>query len=401
MVIQLESRSKLKWLFPFLIFFVCENHVLAGGIHFEKDSFSILLRKAVAEKKMIFIDCSTSWCPQCRRMEKNVFPNDTVADFYNSHFVCAYYDAEKGEGMALAKRYEVGCYPTYLFIDENGNLLHRASGEYPVKEFIAIGNEALSPKTQFATIDKKCKTGKATPSEILLDLQVRKATYMAYDTLLDVYMKAQPDSCLSNRENWNLLHTYNPQPWNHMFRYLLSHQQEFSDKFTEDSIRFLINKVYALAMATSLNYLYGVPDTVEYRKLRTDAINLHLSYLESLVCWNDMDYYIIAENQNAFAKTACYCVRNYNNGSGSDVTWKFYEHVTDTAYLDTAISWAARAVSLKPDYFTTKNYAALLYKRGRKQEAKLQATRAISFEDKLLYEDPEQKELLRKIRAMK
>lgn len=394
-------------LLSFLIFLIYHQPISATGIRFEKDSFAVLLQKAGKEKKMIFIDCVTSWCPPCRRMEKNVFPNDTVGDFYNSHFICATFDMEKGEGKTLANRYDVGCYPTYLFLDEKGNLVHRHSGEWSVAEFIALGHAALSPELQFATIERHCASGKATPGEMLHYLKLRKATYLSIDTALEAYMQAQPDSSLSNRENWTLIHTYNPPPWNHMFRYLLDHQQEFSEKYTQDSVNNLVSKVYAFAMAHELNYLYGTPDTAAYSKLRAEVVNLHLPYLESLICWNDMDYFICSGTPDAFAKAACLYVRNYCDSTGPSISinliiWKFsQQNVTDTAYLDTAISWAARSVALQPNYNTTRNYAHLLFNRGRKQEAEAQTVSAIQFAEKAGIDVAEEKELLKKIRAMK
>lgn len=33
------------------------------------------------EKKLIFVDCYTSWCGPCKMLAKNVFTQDKVADF--------------------------------------------------------------------------------------------------------------------------------------------------------------------------------------------------------------------------------------------------------------------------------------------------------------------------------
>src|SRR6185503_10815231 len=98
-----------------------------------------LLARAKKEKKMIMVDAFTTWCGPCKWMAKNIFPNDTVAEFYNKNFINAKIDMEKGEGPDLAKKYEVGCYPTFLFIDGNGQLIHRQSGGGEVKSFIQLG----------------------------------------------------------------------------------------------------------------------------------------------------------------------------------------------------------------------------------------------------------------------
>jgi uncharacterized protein YyaL (SSP411 family) len=59
--------------------------------------------KAKKENKLIFVDAYASWCGPCKLMVKNIFPLKTVGDYYNSHFINAKIDMEKGEGIELAK----------------------------------------------------------------------------------------------------------------------------------------------------------------------------------------------------------------------------------------------------------------------------------------------------------
>ena len=87
---------------------------LAQGIKFEDTNFSTILAKAKKENKLIFVDSYASWCGPCKLMVKNVFPQKAVGDYYNSHFVNAKIDMEKGEGIDLAHKYNVIVFPTYL-----------------------------------------------------------------------------------------------------------------------------------------------------------------------------------------------------------------------------------------------------------------------------------------------
>ena len=70
-------------------------------IQFETKTFAEIKALAKAQNKLIFLDAYTSWCGPCKYMAKNIFTNDTVADFYNSRFINAKIDMEKGEGVEL------------------------------------------------------------------------------------------------------------------------------------------------------------------------------------------------------------------------------------------------------------------------------------------------------------
>src|SRR3989304_260171 len=109
------------------------------SIKFEDKTFEELKKQAKAENKLIFIDFYTVWCGPCKKMDKEVFTNDSVADFYNNNFINLRRDAEKGEGIELAKKYEINAYPTFLFISAEGTMVHRGCGFYNSKEFIQLG----------------------------------------------------------------------------------------------------------------------------------------------------------------------------------------------------------------------------------------------------------------------
>jgi thiol:disulfide interchange protein len=74
--------------------FVC-NKTFAQ-IKFESGTWSQIKAKAKAENKLIFLDAYTTWCGPCKWMARNVFTNDTVAQFYNATFVNAKIDMEAG-----------------------------------------------------------------------------------------------------------------------------------------------------------------------------------------------------------------------------------------------------------------------------------------------------------------
>lgn len=120
------------------------------SVKFESGAWEDIKIKAAKENKLIFLDAYASWCSICKKMDRTVFTNDSVADYFNRHFINAKIDMEKGEGMNLAALYHVNAYPNLLFLDSQGNLLHRAIGGLQPQEFLALAREAQNPGEQNA-----------------------------------------------------------------------------------------------------------------------------------------------------------------------------------------------------------------------------------------------------------
>ncbi len=116
--------------------------ISAQEIKFEHDPFSVVCAKAKKENKLIFIDFYTSWCGPCKRMAQTVFKEDTVGRFFNRHFINFKLDAEKGEGVDLAKKYGVAIFPTFLFVDGDGNLYNRYTGYRNDTAFLDLASQS-------------------------------------------------------------------------------------------------------------------------------------------------------------------------------------------------------------------------------------------------------------------
>jgi thioredoxin 1 len=111
----------------------------AAGIQFTNARWAEILKKAKAEKKVIFLDAYASWCGPCKMLQKNVFTQKTVGDYFNKRFINVKMDMEKGEGPALSQTYPLEAYPTLLFIDGNGRVVKKAIGYMNADDLIAVG----------------------------------------------------------------------------------------------------------------------------------------------------------------------------------------------------------------------------------------------------------------------
>ena len=118
-----------------MTFFACDSSA-QPGIRFEKGVFKTAMEKAKKEKKYLFVDVYTTWCPPCKYMSEKIFTQKSVGDYFNATFVNFKVDAERGEGPAFMQRYRVEAFPTFLLLDGEGNLVGKMVGGSPAEEFI-------------------------------------------------------------------------------------------------------------------------------------------------------------------------------------------------------------------------------------------------------------------------
>jgi thioredoxin-related protein/Tfp pilus assembly protein PilF len=117
---------KSIFLTAFLIFFAI--HPVSAEVHFQNISFDDAKALAAKEHKVIMVDFYTTWCVWCKTLDRNTYSDDNVGKITDAKFIAVKIDAEKGEGITLAKTYKITGYPTIMFFDKDGNEIDRVVG---------------------------------------------------------------------------------------------------------------------------------------------------------------------------------------------------------------------------------------------------------------------------------
>jgi thioredoxin 1 len=116
-----------------------KNSNLNEGIRFFEGDYYQAIKLAKNENKIVFIDFYATWCGPCKRLKSNTFSDKSVGTFYNQNFVNLYIDAEKGEGVTLAEKYNVKAYPTLIFTNQDGVVVKRVEGYMNANAFLSMG----------------------------------------------------------------------------------------------------------------------------------------------------------------------------------------------------------------------------------------------------------------------
>jgi len=175
---------------------------LAGGIQFFEGGFEEALARAKEEDKHVFVDVYATWCGPCKVMDAVVFPRDDVGDHYNAHFINVKLDAEDEsiDGPAISERYDVGAYPTYLYLNPDGSVVGRAGGALPASLFVRVAKQLTGGlESGFAELKARYEQGERDPEFVqayLWDAQVELALFEG-----DVMQRYQRKSALEKAAN--------------------------------------------------------------------------------------------------------------------------------------------------------------------------------------------------------
>ncbi len=104
-------------------------------VNFEKGTWQNTLDKAKKEDKLIFLEVYAEWCGYCKKLKRTTLVDAGVVNLLNSNYLNVEVDGEKGEGIEIAKKYNVKSYPALLLIDGDGKVVKAEFGYLNPKSF--------------------------------------------------------------------------------------------------------------------------------------------------------------------------------------------------------------------------------------------------------------------------
>lgn len=354
------------------------------GIKFETSDFKTILAKAKKENKLIFLDAYTTWCGPCKLMAKNIFTLKSVGDHYNANFVNAKIDMEKGEGIDIAKKYDVKVFPTYLFIDGNGELVHRTVGYVPEKEFIQFAKDASDPSKRVAALKERFEKGEKDPEFLKNLINLTAFTEADYaGKVFEQYITAKANTPLAADDMQMLFMTLknSESPAYKIFKEkkadLLKFMPEKSYEATDKSLKIntVIKKAYNEESKTfdENKFIEGTKDFLT----KDEAVK----YLNKVKASKALKAHDIATYEKLTLETYK-DYTNFNSNELNSIAWNFFENVTNKSSLETALKWAQESVKQSENSANTDTLANLYNKLNDKANAKIWAEKAIELAKK-------------------
>ncbi len=357
----------------------------AGGMKFETGTWADILAKAKMENKYVFLDAYTTWCGPCKWMDKNVFPTAEAGAFFNKNFVNAKIDMEKGEGIEIAKQYKVNVYPTYLFVDGNGELVHRLVGSMETPAFIKSSSNALDPEKQYVTLLKRFDNGETNPEFVYNLAYIAKGAYdrSKAQELAATYLKGQTN--LLEEKNVKFISEFTTSASDPNFEFMRKNAAVFEGSMGKERYQ---QQMYGMVYQSSFEVVGFKRDLTKEQgaqciKTASEYFSKTLpEQAPKLTNSFAMNVFRTTKDWDSYAKQA---IGYYEKNPSSDwselnsVAWNFFENVTNTEHLQKAVTWGLESIKLYEGYANMDTVANLYFKLGDKAKAKEYANRAIAL----------------------
>jgi hypothetical protein len=296
-----------------------------------------------------------------------------------------------------------------LYINADGDQLYRALGKMSSQTFIENGRWALNPKNLLAVYTQKFNADPSNGSLAFTYFEMLRNVSQPHNIEVEKYFSSQKEIDLTLPINWKIIygHIYNStskMPDNNtlkVFKYFEKNRSVFANLHTLDSIETVIDNVYNFEMQFAIKN----KDKKELDLLKTNYRKSNTKISEKIIMYADLHYYEKTEDWDDYAITADAYIEKYARKKMYELANDanvFYEHVDDKKMLEKAEIWAQTAVQLSSNNANFNEvYGSVLYKLGKKAEAKSAVENAIVLLKKNGADYKETQELLDKINALK
>lgn len=356
---------------PFLLLLIGFSAAAQESINFENKTFQEILAQAKKEKKLIFLDAYASWCGPCKMMEKNVFPLKAVKEYFNSNFINAHFDMEKGEGRDIARKYGIRSYPTYLFLNGDGEVVLKNFGYMEEHQFLTFAKEANNPKLQNTSYKTLFEKGESDPEFLLNMMRVYSdSDYELAKKASERFFAGKKDAL--TREDVGLLLYFLKSPTDANYKVFTARKAEIEKIMSAEVYQqFDVNIKISKILENSLDQKTGaINDDYFY----SNAIPL-VGKKDAETALNRMKvmYYPNVGNFAGYEKAALAYYQNADLFDPEELlkaAWIFSEQVSNPTALKEAQNWAERSVMKGETPENTYILAKIYAKLGKTEDAK-------------------------------
>ena len=350
------------------------------GIRFEQTKeWKKILKKAKKEKKLIFIDCYTSWCGPCKMLSANVFTREDVGNQFNRDFVNVKYDMEKdADGVILKNTFDVKAFPTLVFVDPNTRqVVHKMVGAGSAEWLMEGGKIANDPRNNLSGLTMRYDAGERSVDLLSRYLNALASAYMQekQGAVAAEYLNALSDDEIVTKENWDLIKKNVSDPLSKPLRQVMANIGRFYEVAGKEVVDYKLEMAIKGAVSEIAYWRPGNGDFDEARNTELVKLLQSLDYAfvpGSLATLFTAEY--IRKGDYRGMLNSMREAFKYNVFRGGEDQMYFQNNIEaltgcdDKALVQEGIVWLVARCARTNDYFAKANLmnskARLLTKNG-------------------------------------
>lgn len=336
-----------------------------------------IVKKAKKEKKLIFVDCYTSWCGPCKMLAKDVFTQDSVADFYNENFVNAKFDMEKdADGVILKGQFGITAFPTLVFVDPvTQQVVHKMVGAGNADWLIAEGKFAKDPENNLNGLMKRYASGERAPQFLRRYLSALASAYMTEEKgkVASEYLNSLSGEEFVTKANWDLVMMYVSDPLSAPLKQVMFDREKFYEIAGKEVVDYKLQNSLNSAVIGLSSWRPGLGVPFD-EKRNADMIDylLSIDYEAAPACLANLytsAYIRKGDFRGMLDKMKeVFSYNMFRNGTGKYYFQGNIESLTgceDKGLVEEGIAWIDRECKSTDDYFQK---AELMNSKARLQQ---------------------------------
>lgn len=394
--------------------------VSGQSIRFRSMSLTDARKLSEKENKLIFVDCYTVWCKPCKKMMNEVFSKSVVGRWFNSQFINLRLDMERGWGLEVKEQYDVRFYPTFLFLNSKGEVVHKFSGYIPEKDFLFESEKSLLRGMGLKDLTMEYEEGNRDPEFLKKYFDARKLAHDLDFQQVSDYLDSLTDEELDRRDNMRLVFEYAiHRTADHLdfdgaaFRHMMNKSERYKRYFDEEKVDFRLAYITLRKCGEAIRK----EDPVDFERTtqvlkRWESIDFLQNRDESgditgsiqtfaMTGPLKMTYFLQTGDQNAFEKAEIEYIEKIRHKPVQldQLARMYFDWFEDPIQLTKAELWSQAAIELdsrRPDFYTTLGY--IQYRKGEVESARNTVEKGIDLGKRLGEEMDDAYKLLAEIK---
>jgi thioredoxin-related protein len=354
------------------------------GLVFNKLSYTQTLQQAEKEHKPVLLYFHFTGCGACLHMEKTTFSEKRVGDFYNAGFICHEVNTTTPAGEKTNRIYNITAQPAYIFLDPDGQIIHKGIGVFKPDSFNLLGRDALDPARNLAGLKRRLPSMLHDSTFMFQYCCILRDMSAIDSAAVNGYLATQTN--LGNEKNLRFLYEFSLINYELMvgpaeLRLMAAHRKELYRYFDSASVEgrlvwinsFIIQKAIkyqnASLFAEAQELMRPYYNGREYSFVEMDGqptgMMISSRYGEP---YDKMEYMAAGTDVAAYqAARKQYLDAIWNNsGELNNYAWYIYENSNNGERLKKALECAQRSVTLDRNKYNQDTYAKLRAKLNKK-----------------------------------